>query len=382
MDKKLIALILVMALGIGIAVAETFDNITVTNNTNVQKIQFNTSLSAIPHSEALVYYDNEDRALTVYVDILGVSLQIGQEDWLRVKNGEGSNISDGQAVYISGSIGVAFPKVKLARSDNSSTAAVVGVATHDIPTDGAGIVTTFGMVKDINTSMFSAGDILYLSDTEFGKLTTVAPTQPSFPIQIGVVIVSHHTEGKIFVNVGPTDVTGTMVIDNLFINNNLGVTGDIDVPNTTSEIRLGPSYELREYLHASGHHGIESTEESTTEWFVLDGDGIDDNGNEIALPNRPGGAIYIGYSDPPKGSIWMGDYTFRFHLEGKKLEIGEYGNAKITLFSNGVIYTKNYIIVGHPTDPKGITMYDTIGGSGHCLIVENDALKLLNRSCS
>lgn len=169
-------------------------------------IQFSIPPMAPPHSEGLIYYDAEDRTFTIYVDETDVALQIGQEQWIRVINDENQTILDGQAVYISGSVGATVPKVKLASSSNISSARVIGLATHDIEENTFGYVTTFGIVRGINTSLYPEGEMLFVSETEAGILTNVSPTAPSIPIPVGWVIVSHETEGRIFVSVESSGV--------------------------------------------------------------------------------------------------------------------------------------------------------------------------------
>lgn len=191
-------------------------------------ILFEVGIETPNYTEGLMFYCYDDKTLTIYNDEQDVSLQIGQEQWIRVKNVEDTTIYDGQAVYVSGATTVArggHPKVKLALSNDSTKAKVLGLATHDIESKDFGYVTTFGIARGLNTSMFSTRDALYVSDIEPGKLTAIPPEAPSFPLQIGSVIIAHDNEGKIFVTVPPTDVLGLMVIDGLTINNNLTVIG-------------------------------------------------------------------------------------------------------------------------------------------------------------
>jgi len=120
-------------------------------------IDFNTVLDADSPAniEGRVFYNTTEHALTVFPDIAGSSLQVGQEFWIRVKNNTGSTISDGKSVYINGSDGE-LPTVALAHADNITTARQIGLATHSIPTGTEGFVTSAGKVRDVDTSSFSA----------------------------------------------------------------------------------------------------------------------------------------------------------------------------------------------------------------------------------
>jgi hypothetical protein len=72
--------------------------------------------------------------------------------------------------------------------------------THDLPDSGEkGYCTTWGFVRDIDTSAFSDGDILYASPSVAGELTNVKPTAPDNVVPIAAVVVADATNGVIFV---------------------------------------------------------------------------------------------------------------------------------------------------------------------------------------
>ena len=65
-----------------------------------------------------------------------------------------------------------------------------GVATVDIPNGEIGTVVWFGKARDLDTSSWSAGDVLYASGTTPGELTNVRPLFPNYTMQIGLVIIA------------------------------------------------------------------------------------------------------------------------------------------------------------------------------------------------
>jgi hypothetical protein len=72
--------------------------------------------------------------------------------------------------------------------------------THDLPDSGEkGYCTTWGFVRTLDTSAFTAGDVLYASPSTAGGLTNVKPTAPNNVIPIAACIVSDATNGVIFV---------------------------------------------------------------------------------------------------------------------------------------------------------------------------------------
>ncbi len=181
----------------------------VTANTGIYNILDMTPLangSAPTHSEGLVWYDVESHALVVYNDEAEITQQLGQEEYLRVRNNTTGTISNGSAVRINGAHGNAAPTIELASATTEDKSNVVGIVTHDIETNSFGYVTTFGIVRDVDTSDYSAGDELYLSITS-GALTGVVPTIPNYSAPIGYVIRSH-SNGSLLVELGKHKLGG------------------------------------------------------------------------------------------------------------------------------------------------------------------------------
>ena len=159
-------------------------------------VQFNNSPTVGAVSPGKLYWDTTYKTLDLNVDA-NANLQIGQEMYIRAVAGE--NIANGDAVYISGSTGV-FPTIKKAIADGSSRAAarVRGIATEDITSGDEGFITNFGNVNGLNTSGMASGDIVYLSATTPGALTTTRPAPPYLQTAVGRVIVSNASTGSIF----------------------------------------------------------------------------------------------------------------------------------------------------------------------------------------
>jgi hypothetical protein len=162
------------------------------------------------YKEGRIFYSAEDGALSVYNSEADITLQVGQEFWKKVKNGSGSPILNGTPVRISGSLG-GNPQAYPATSQDHTTGGgiefdnhIIGISTHDIGASAIGFVTELGTVNNVDTSNFTAGDSLYL---QTGSPATPADyfrnDPPPFPydiIQVGTVLVSDATVGKIEVN--------------------------------------------------------------------------------------------------------------------------------------------------------------------------------------
>lgn len=198
------------------------------NPTEYQSLQFNTTPVITGFTTGRMYWDAEAATMAVETDVAGVVLQMGQEQHIRVRNSHTSTILNGRAVYIDNTSGQT-PTIKPANASTANTSKLIGLVTHDIAVNGFGYVTTFGLVRDINTSAFSIDDVLYLSTTS-GLLTNVPPAKPAYAIKVGKVLNSHNTLGKLLVCIG-LDWTGVATMNNLRINGQLD-TNDIVTDNT------------------------------------------------------------------------------------------------------------------------------------------------------
>jgi len=189
----------------------------------VNYIDFNLSYSAT-HQEGRLHWNSDDGTLEIGMPGGNVNLQIGQENLILASNKSGGDITNGEVVYISGAQG-SRPTIELAKADSETTCSVIGVVTEDIDNNASGFVTINGLVRDIDTSSFTAGDTLYLSDSTAGAMTKTAPIFPSYSIKVGECIFSNNEEGIILVEL-LLEACNHVVINHLGINGSLkqGVT--------------------------------------------------------------------------------------------------------------------------------------------------------------
>jgi len=174
------------------------DNLTLDSTSNATKglinvnsaFAFDTSLSAPSHSEGQVYWDSNDHSLALQTDVTNVTLQVGQEIFVRARNNSGVTINDGEVVYVTGAAGNR-PTVAKAKSDSESTAESLGVATASISHQSDGYITVFGYVRDIDLGSYNDGDPLYLSDSVAGGLTDTPPSDSSYVIKVGTVLLAN-----------------------------------------------------------------------------------------------------------------------------------------------------------------------------------------------
>lgn len=174
-------------------------------------VQLEVAPAAKVYTEGRLHWDEDESTVGIDTGIDDVTIQVGQENVIRVRNSTGSTIINGSVVRISGSTGNR-PNIILAQADTFANAAgTIGMTTHDIENNTDGFVTTYGLVRDLVTSSFSEGDIVYLSSTIPGALTNV---EPAIQIQIGFVTTSHVTSGTALVAVeSHIPVYGSIYVD-------------------------------------------------------------------------------------------------------------------------------------------------------------------------
>lgn len=130
----------------------------------------------------------------------GVTLQVGQEQLIRVLNKTGSTIQNMHVVYITGAQGNRVTAAQ-AQANNASADKTLAVATQAIANNAEGFATLQGLVRDIDTSAWAEGTELWLSATTAGAITNVRPAAPNHQVRVGYVVRSHATTGAIYVTV-------------------------------------------------------------------------------------------------------------------------------------------------------------------------------------
>lgn len=169
-------------------------------NIITSKIAFNLTAGLTP-AEGEMCWNGDDGTLNIGMPGGNVILQVGQEVHAPKSKADGSDIANGEIVYVSGASG-ANPLMALAQADASGTSSgTIAMATEDVGQNQLGYFTAYGLVRGIDTSGYTAGDQVYLSPTVAGGHVNVKPAPPYFIVKIGVVIRAHATEGSIFINI-------------------------------------------------------------------------------------------------------------------------------------------------------------------------------------
>ena len=143
-----------------------------------------------------------------------VTLQLGQEQVVRVVNKTGANLLESQykvarirRVDEGGAQGQRLAIVLAQANNDANSVDTLGIVTENINDNEEGFITNSGLVRGINTTgtlqgeTWTDGDVLYLSPTTPGALTTTKPQAPDHTVIMGYVVYAHSNNGKIFVKV-------------------------------------------------------------------------------------------------------------------------------------------------------------------------------------
>lgn len=168
------------------------------NIVSANSVQFGLT-PTVPTVTGAMYWDSGNKTPSINLDA-DVTLQLGQENVALVYNGTGATITNGSVVAVSGAQGQR-PSVSLADADSEALSApTLGIATEDIANGAEGFIVTFGFVRGLNTSAFTAGAPIYLSQTA-GQFTATRPSAPAHTVALGWVIKVNASSGEVFVNI-------------------------------------------------------------------------------------------------------------------------------------------------------------------------------------
>jgi hypothetical protein len=152
-----------------------------------------------PDPTQFLRWNSQDGTLDVEMGLDGVTQQVGLEQYMVMANNTGSTLLNGKVIGFAGSTDGRIEGQKYIADGSMPSIYCVGVATMDILDGKEGYVTTYGYVRDMDTSAWSAGDVLYASPDTAGELTNVKPTVPDITVPVAAVVTSNATTGVIIV---------------------------------------------------------------------------------------------------------------------------------------------------------------------------------------
>jgi len=149
----------------------------------------NVVITSPPQADQLLMYDGSN-----WINDFNL------HNFIKVYNDTGSTLYRGNTVYIVDSHNQNVANVALARSDSSTTMPAIGLIHEDVLDGQEGAVVAYGKVDGINTTGYTEGQTVYVSNTSAGNIMNTKPYGLNDKIQnVGICIKVHASNGVVFV---------------------------------------------------------------------------------------------------------------------------------------------------------------------------------------
>jgi hypothetical protein len=167
----------------------------------LESLSFNTSATAAVGIGKLVW-DSTNKTLDLGIGSGSVNALLGVDSHVLGRNTSASSIARGQVVLVNGASAGNMTLALAQGNTDPNTTNTIGLAAENIPHTGpstSGMVITSGLLRNLNTSTFADGDLLFISATTAGALTNVRPAAPNHAVRVGYVVNAHPSNGIIYV---------------------------------------------------------------------------------------------------------------------------------------------------------------------------------------
>jgi len=157
-----------------------------------------------------------------WVEITNTSGTAAAELVIEVQKESAGTINAGDLVYVAGyDSGDGVVTVELADASAAATMPCIGMAQESFTESTTGSVAFIGDVGTLDTSSFSVGDTVYVSETA-GEFST-KPTGSALVQPIGIVVVSHASTGRLFIFAGEVSSLPNLDADHFWLASASGV---------------------------------------------------------------------------------------------------------------------------------------------------------------
>lgn len=186
------------ATGTGIATGGTVGDILVktgsadyvtgwTDSPTVDAISFDT-VNADVGAVARLTWNDLDGTLDLGLKGGNVTTQLGEATVHRVVNKSGVDITRGQVVCILGAQGQRVSVTLAQATSDALSSKTLGLAAEAISNNGTGFVISEGLLRNFNTSLLTEGELVWLSPTTPGGMTTTKVVAPNHLVLVGVCV--------------------------------------------------------------------------------------------------------------------------------------------------------------------------------------------------
>ncbi len=168
----------------------------------VDSIQLDTTPSVWAPAEWELKWNADEGTADLWMPGGNVKLSLGQEMYVprRCKNETWVTIPNWYVVYINWVSGQTPTIIWADASLEATSSKTIGLATEDISNNQSWYVTTYWIVRGLNTLAYPVWTALWLSETTWA-FTDTRPSAPAHAVFIGYVLRSHATEWEIFVTI-------------------------------------------------------------------------------------------------------------------------------------------------------------------------------------
>lgn len=234
-----------------------------------------------------------------------LKLKIGQDDVWYVKNQTGAPITKGTAVYANGTLG-ASGRITIAPMIANGTIPArffLGIVAETIANGADGYVLAKGKLRQVNTNAYNEGDVLWVSPTTAGALTSTEPTAPNLKLPVAFVVYKANngilavrsTTGQRIEDASDVNYTGAADNSFLVYNSSTGVWEDETIGIFKTIAVAGQSNVVadayNDTLTLAAGSGISITTNASTDTLTI-------TNSRPANPQAPSDSVQIKASTP------------------------------------------------------------------------------------
>ena len=147
-------------------------------------------------------------------DTLGIGMKggnvtqhIGEDQFFYYK--ATAAVTKGQVVMFTGAVGASGVPTGAPATGIADGTYIMGIAAESVANNGFGLVQTFGVLRNVNTSGYVDGDILWYNPAVTGGLTKTKPVAPNVKAQMAAVINGGSAGGgTILIRINPGSTLG------------------------------------------------------------------------------------------------------------------------------------------------------------------------------
>lgn len=318
-----------------------------------------------------------------------------------VKNGTGTVLNKGEAVYVTGADGTNIVVGRASNVAESSSSKTLGLTMTSIPVNGFGYVIKEGLLAGLNTNSANDGDPIWLSNIPGGLIfgLTNKPYAPNHLVYLGIVTRKQQNNGEVYVTVQNgfeiKELHDVQIIDpvnkaSLYYNSSQSLWRDTTAALLVSDTVSMLSKYVNTYSNQTGINGdktfnnVVTIDSATVTGKLLVNTNISDavkissntNSTNLELMNSSG---TVSIKSSNKNMILQTDTTALVYLNGNNKKVGILtmnpqqelevaGNVRIDSLNNNIVPTR---IVG--SDNNG-DLTNVNLGEGLSFI--NDTLKV------